>query len=168
MGLFGLILAFPVHAEIGEIDVNAGPPTTIPAPTDASTLWINSGTFASLVVVDAHHKRTGVDAKTYNTLLEIPNSACDVDFTKNQYTGEEHSEVSERITFQPAVKGIYELHLTGLQPGPFEVRIAGLTSEGSSIPVKNLDGLISEGQVKIFKLLFDPSPTNNHLTVVEH
>jgi len=147
-------------SSIGEIRVQAGPAETAapPTPKDDSGLWFHSGTRAYLLVVNARGQRTGVDPLTQQTLQEIPGSACEADFIANRYTGEEHAELDERITLQPARRGTYDLHLTGLQPGPYEVSIAAQATGGSSLPSKDLDGLISEGQEKIFKLTFDPAP----------
>ena len=163
----GLLIALNAFAApIGEIDVRSGPPASRPTEKDRSGLYIHSGTFASLLVTDVKGKRVGVDPKTKQTLQEIPNSACSTDFMANKYTGDEKSEVDEQITFEPAAKGIYLLHLTGLRDGPYALSISALSREGSSLPSKDLDGIISEGQEKIFKLSFDPAP-NSQLTVVE-
>jgi len=162
----GARLGWAQPSSIGEIDVQAGPPVSAPAGKDGSGLWIHAGTRAYLMVIDSQGKKTGVDSKTQATVQEIPNSTCDADFMENRYTGDPHAEIDEHITIKPAVKGSYYLHLLGLQEGPYEVSIAALSREGSSLPSKDLDGLISEGQEKVFKLSFDPAP-NTRLSVVE-
>jgi hypothetical protein len=162
-----LLIASPVCAFIGEIHVDVTPEKQAPAPPeDRSALWIRSGTRATLLVIDSKHRRTGVDYQTHKTLEEIPHSECETDFIENQYTGEPYSEVTERMTMRPAAKGVYELHLTGLQAGPYQVVIAALDRNGSSLPEKDLDGLISEGQKKVLRVTFDPS-SDSILTVVE-
>jgi hypothetical protein len=160
-GLCLVLGARCVYAEIGEIQVDASPEKQAPAaPTDGSALWIKSGTRATLLVVDSHQKRAGVDPKTHKTLQEIPNSTSEADFIENQYTGDPYAEVNQRITIQPAAAGIYYLRLTGLQAGPYEIVVSGQGSNGSSVPGKNLEGLISEGQVKVLQLRFNPGAQN--------
>jgi len=163
-----LFSAVSARADIGEIDVNAGPPAEPAAsvPQDKSALWLKSGTRVTLLVTDKQGRRAGVDPKTYGVLKDIPSSSCDVDFIQNQYTGDEHSEASERVTFDPAAKGVYTLLVHGLQSGPFEVSVSALSKDGSSEPTKEVEGIISEGENKIFKLSYDPAP-NASLSVVD-
>ncbi len=162
LGLLG-----PVHAEIGEIHVNSGPSEEVPKPPqDHSALWIHSGTRIYLVLVDAKGKRAGVDPKTLATLETIPNSKCDREFIENRYTGDAQAELDQHLTLEPAKNGVYQLRLTGIQPGPYKIEISAQSKEGSSLPSKDLDGLISEGEEKTFRLSFDPS-ANSALTVVE-
>jgi hypothetical protein len=154
------------YAEIGQIDVNSGPPAEPFAAHDRSALWLKSGSRVTLLVRDAQGRRTGVEPKGFKVVKDIPDSSCDVDFTGNKYTGEEHSEADERISFDPAKKGNYSLVVHGLQPGPFQVSISALSSNGSSEPSKEVEGLISEGEDKVFKLTYDPAP-NATLAVVD-
>ena len=153
-------------AEIGEINVNAGPAEEKAQPEDKSALWIESKTRAILLLIDDHGKRVGIDPKNRKTLHEIPNSQCETDFLTNRYTGEEQVGVYEHITMQPARRGRYKILLRGLQDGPFEVNISALSKEGSSLPYKQLEGLISEKEVKTFQLTYD-SDSRSQLTVVE-
>ncbi len=161
-----LVFAAGSRAEIGEIDVNAGPPMEKPQPENRSALWIESKTRATLLLVDHQGKRVGIDPKTRKTIQEIPNSQCESDFLTNPYTGEAQVGVYEHITMQPARPGRYTILLRGLQDGPFEVNISALSKEGSSLPYKQLEGLISEGEVKSFQLTYDSDP-HSQLTIVE-
>ncbi len=153
-------------AEIGEIDVNAGPPPEKAAPQSRSALWIESKTRATLLLADERGRRVGIDPKNRKTLQEIPNSQCETDFLTNRYTGEEQVGVYERITIEPAPSGRYRITLRGLQDGPFEVNISAQSDEGSSLPSKQLEGLISEGEFKTFRLSYDSEP-HSQMTVVE-
>jgi len=154
--LFGLVS--PAGSEIGEIDVNVPARETAmaaPAPQDRSALWVRSEERVFLMIVDPQGRRTGVEAKSRQTLQEIPDSACDADFNANRYTGDIDS-LNERITLEPARPGVYEFRLQGLQPGPYYITLAGQGTGGSSLPSQNLDGLISEGEQKVFHLNFQP------------
>ena len=73
-------------------------------------------------------------------------------------TGEPRSEVFQRISLSPAPKGTYEIRADGLQDGPFEIEIAALSSDGSSEPSKQVEGIISEKEGKLFRLAYDPAP----------
>ncbi len=156
-------------AEIGEIDVNvptqekAVPPT---AP-DRSTLWIRSGSRIYLVVQDAKGRKSGVESKSRKTLEQIPNSQCAADFVQNQYTGD-YDGLDETITFEPAAEGRYTFFLKGMQPGPFLISLSALGRGGSSLPSKDVEGLISEGEEKVFTLNFQPDATNAFSVIEEH
>ncbi len=154
-------------AQIGEITIDASSPNEAKlAPHDPSAVWIHSGSRIYLMLRDAQGHRTGVDAKTRKLRQDIPNSDCQADFIENQYTGDPVSELNERLTLQPAAKGIYTLDITGLQDGPFEINILAQSRNGSSLPSKQLEGLINEGQQKTFSLKFDPD-AGSPLSIVE-
>jgi len=156
-------------AEIGEIDVRSGPAATAAAEStnaDRTALWIQTKTRITVVIVDAHGHRTGVDSSSYQTVQQIPNSDCEVNFVANRYPGEAHADAYERCTFQPAVSGTYTLNVTGLQDGPFQIDISPLSNNGSSEPSKQIEGLISAGERKTFHLRYDASP-QAEMTVIE-
>jgi hypothetical protein len=157
------------HAEIGEIDVNV--PTqekaAPAAPEDHSTMWIRSGSRIYVVVKDTKGRKVGVDPKTRKTLVEIPNSHCAADFVQNAYTGE-NDGLDETITFEPAAEGRYTFLLTGMQPGPYLISHSALGRGGSSLPSKEVEGLISEGEQKMFTLNFQPEATNAFSVIEEH
>ncbi len=156
-----------VFAQIGEIDVNAGPPAeSATGPSDRSALWIESKTRVTLLVVDSRGRRTGVDPKTKKVLQEIPGSKCEVEAVENKYTGEAYVEAYERISIEPAPSTTYKFHILGLQDGPFEVNISALSRDGSSEPGKQVEGIISEAEKKSFVLTYDSSP-NSHISVME-
>jgi hypothetical protein len=155
----------PVSAEIGEIRVEAGPPAQAPGITDRSALWLRAGTRVTVMLKDGQGRRTGVDASR-KIFQQIPHSRCEVDFIENRYTGEQNYEASQRIGIEPVASGVYTVWVRGLQPGPYEVNISALATNGSSQPSKQLEGLISEGETKLFTLTFDPG-AHTRLSVVE-
>jgi hypothetical protein len=161
------LIASSAGADIGEIDIHSGPPAE-PSSShgDRSALWLKSGSRITLLVSDAQGHHTGVEPKGFKVVKGVPESSCDVDFIGNKYTGEEHAEADERITFDPAKKGVYTLLVHGLQSGPFQISISALARNGSSEPSKEVEGLISEGEDKVFKLTYDPAP-NATLSVVD-
>lgn len=154
------------HAEIGEIDINAGPPASAPEPANRSALWLRSSGRATVLLIDSKGRRSGVNPKTRALHKEIPGTQADADLTINKYTGEGIEQVYQHIEIKPAPKGNYQVILRGVQPGPYEVNILALSSDGSSEPNKQLEGLISDGEEKRFQLHFDPAP-NSALSVVE-
>ncbi len=165
------VLAFisPLHAykPIGEIDVNV-PTTEKTTPLgqeDRSVLWIRSDTRVFVMVVDAKGRKTGVDWKTRKTLRHIPNSRCESEFIENPYT-KETDDLQENLTLEPAAKGLYVFHLRGLKPGPYTISLSALSRAGSSLPSREIEGLISEGEVKTFTLNFQPDAQQS-LTVVD-
>jgi len=154
-------------SEIGEIDVHSGPPVVSEAPaTDGSVLWVLSKTRITVMMLDSKGRRTGYDFKTDKTLTEIPNSECSVDFVPNQYTGDPHSEAYQRFTIQPATSGAYTIQVRGLQDGPFQIDISAQSTNGSSEPSKQIEGLISAKEMKTFRLNYDASPSMQ-MTVIE-
>jgi hypothetical protein len=161
-----LTFGHPAIAQIGEIDVNAGPPAERPQPKNHSALWLHAKTRVTVMLKDAKGRRTGVDPKTHKVVESIPDSSCQVDFMENPYTGEARYEADQRINLEPAAEGTYELEILGLQPGPYQILVSALANNGSSLPTKEIEGLISEGERKRLQLRFDPSP-NSVITVVD-
>jgi hypothetical protein len=151
--LLGLAGSLP--AEIGEISVDAGPPATRPAPPDRSALWVNAGTRVTILLKDQRGRRVGIDAAR-KIVKEVPHSRSEVDYIENRYTGDPDAEAMQRIEIEPAAQAVYTIFVKGLQPGPFELDVAARGKNGSSQPSKQLGGLISEGEEKIFTLTFDP------------
>ena len=155
-----MLLAGPALAtEIGEIDVRALPPEKhAHAANDRSSLWLETKTRMTAMLIDPAGRRLGVEATTYKVVKGIPGADCTADFVANPYTGDEHAEAYERMTIAPALKGVYKLQLHGLQTGPYEISAAALSRDGSSEPSKSLEGMISEGEDQTLELNFDPAP----------
>jgi hypothetical protein len=166
--LAALLLVTDAACQIGEISVDAGPPAERPrSPSqDRSALWLRAGTRVTVLMTDPQGRKTGVDPATRQILQNIPNSFSDVDYVENRYTGEKEAEAYQRINIEPAEKGEYVIEVRGLQPGPFSVNVSALSSNGSSAPSKELEGLISEGEKRTLRLTFDPAP-NAGLTLVD-
>ena len=138
-----------------------------PVAPDRSTLWIRSGSRIYLMVQDAKGRKSGVDAKSRKTLEQIPHSQCAADFVQNQYTGD-YDGLDETITFEPAAEGRYTFVVKGMQPGPFLISLSALGRGGSSLPSKEVEGLISEGEEKVFTLHFQPEATNALSIIEDH
>jgi hypothetical protein len=158
----------PAWAQIGEISVDAGPTAERPksSTTDRSALWLRAGTRVTVLMTDPQGRKAGVDPATRQIVQDIPNSFSDVDYVENRYTGEKEAEAYQRINIEPAAKGEYVIEVRGLQPGPFSVNVSALSSNGSSAPSKELEGLISEGEKRTLRLSFDPAPQAG-LTLVD-
>ncbi len=155
------------YKPIGEIDANvpAAEREAPPQAEDQSVLWIRSDSRVYVMVMDARGRKSGVDWKSRKTLQNIPNSRCEAEFIENQYT-KETDDLRVNMTLEPAAQGRYSFYLRGLKPGPYTISLSALSKQGSSLPSREIEGLISEGEDKTFVLDFQPE-AQSALTIVE-
>jgi len=133
------------------------PASRVPPPTserDISGLDLGVGNNATLLLTDSAGRRTGRDPVAGRILQEIPRSAYGEDAIDNDVTGEPATETTHLLgVFRPA-EGEYDLLLTGLQTGPYELSVRAFSRDGADQPPILEKGNIQTLSSIRFRLIF--------------
>ncbi len=127
-------------------------------PGDISALDVAAGDGVELLVTDPAARRTGLDPSTSSTIEEIPTSAYFRDQLMDDVTGEPATETGHICQIQQPLQGTYNVTVTGLSAGTFELSIRVFSQDGSAQPPIVISGIRGAGSVSAFQLQVTTPP----------
>lgn len=126
-------------------------------PANVSRLDFDVGDGAEISVTDSSGEKTGYDLPTGNDLREIPQSSYERTFLSDLSTGLPATGTTHSIqVFQP-ISGTYNLSVTGLKVGAYQLTVAAYSPDGSRQPVVSVPGVMGSGSNSTYSVSFSPT-----------
>jgi hypothetical protein len=136
----------------------------VPDPSEVSTLELLVDDKADLFVTDGTGNSTGSDGT--NTTKQIPRSSYSQDFLTDNDTGLPATGVTHSVNlFQPA-EGTYQITVTGLKLGTYNLFVAPFSRDGSAQPRQSIPGIAAAGLSRKFQITFLAAPGSSSAVVL--
>lgn len=126
-------------------------------PTDVSTLQVETDNNADLLIIDASGNRTGFDPESSVARKEIAQSSYGQDFLTDNDTGEAGGVTHSVNVFQPS-QGVYQISVTGLKLGTYNLSIASFSTDGVPQPRFSFAGITNVSSRTSFQIQFSSIP----------
>jgi len=129
-------------------------------PPDVSTLEVATDNDAEVQISDADGNKTGFDPLCETEWHEIPRSSYGRDFIADNETGEQSSAMEHSINLFQPTPGRYEITVTGLSLGKYELLIGAFASDGTPHRRYAATGIAGPGSTTSFVVQY----SNNNAT----
>jgi len=136
-------------------------------PTDVSTLEVSTDDNADLLITDALGSQAGFNPSTGTIKKDIARSSYSRDFLTDNDTGQPASGITHSINlFQPVVGG-YDITVTGLKLGTYNLFLSPFATDGTPQPRSALVGITAVGSTASFSVQYSSSASGtSNVTVV--
>ena len=124
---------------------------------DFSSITVDVGTPATLLVVDPAGLRTGFDPATGTSPQDIANSAYNENLITNIATGDVGSVQHLVQILQPA-SGNYQLIVSGKTPGSYTMLVSPFSQDGIAEPAVTIPGIAGVGTTATFQVQLATAP----------
>lgn len=124
---------------------------------DVSGLDLQVGNAANILISDGNGRQTGFDPVSGSILKEIPGSSYFSGSTDNEETGDPGPQFHSIQIFQPAT-GNYNVAVSGLVAGTFEMDVAPYSQDGSPQPRFSLVGIATTNSTSVFAITYNSAP----------
>ena len=126
-------------------------------PSDVSQLEVWTDDSADLLVADPGGNLTGFDRTAAVIKKEIPRSSYGQDFVSDNDTGQASGVTHSINLFQP-IQAAYQITVTGLKAGIYNLSIASFSTDGTRQPRALLAGIAAVASNSAFQVQFSPTP----------
>ena len=141
-----------VTSPVGPLTSMITAPAPLSSPEDISELNLAIGDAAEFLIVDPSQRRTGYDPILGQVIEEIPNSVYFRDALIDDVTGALPTETTHLAhIFQPA-PGTYQIIITGLKLGTYNLSTRMFSQDGSSQPDSTITGVAGPGSTSSFSI----------------
>jgi hypothetical protein len=131
-------------------------------------LYVGVSPHAQLFVTDPTGLRTGITPATTNELEEISESVQFTDALTDDETDEPPTEATHFVYIDQPADGDYQLQVTGLTGGAFELNVRAFARDGSALPAELIEGTVAAGITTNVTVSFAGAPPEPHdLAVVK-
>jgi hypothetical protein len=119
---------------------------------DLSSVTLDVDTPADLLVIAPTGQRTGYDPTTGTRSQDIPQSAHFRDAIDDDITGEPATDVGHIVEISGPPQGLYQVVVTGLEPGSYALAVRPFSQNGSAEPMVALLGIAGPGTTATFQV----------------